>query len=118
MIDYDGIAAALLDSDHLSLRSLVQDALEAEPTISEWQEPRLQDPLKLAALAAVTDLLAFNNKQASPKWTAAVPALQEPRHLLKSAATMKNLRHLCETESPEPLRRKGFLAPPNFLKFA
>jgi hypothetical protein len=38
--------------------------------------------------------------------------------VVKSAETMPRLRHLCETQSPEPLRRRGFLAPPDFLTFA
>jgi hypothetical protein len=41
-----------------------------------------------------------------------------PFYLLKVAASMKRLRELCETEAPEPLCKRGFYAPPNFLEFA
>jgi hypothetical protein len=30
---------------------------------------------------------------------------------------MKRLRTLCETQSPEPLRRQNLYTPPDFLKF-
>jgi hypothetical protein len=43
--------------------------------------------------------------------------LPEPIFLLEAAARMKRLRALCETQSPEPLRKRGFYAPPNFLEF-
>jgi hypothetical protein len=51
-------------------------------------------------------------------WVKNVSPLTEPVFLLKSAATMKRLRFLCETESPEALRKRGFYAPPNYLEFA
>ncbi len=31
--------------------------------------------------------------------------------------TMKYLWALCEAESPEPLRKRGFYAPPDYLAF-
>jgi hypothetical protein len=31
---------------------------------------------------------------------------------------MKRLREVWVTESPEPLRKRGFYAPPNLLEFA
>jgi len=31
---------------------------------------------------------------------------------------MKRLRELCKTKAPEPLHKRGFYAPPNFLEFA
>jgi hypothetical protein len=42
----------------------------------------------------------------------------EPVFLLESATRMKRLRILCETEAPEPLRKRGLFAPPDFLTFA
>ena len=64
------------------------------------------------------ELLALRLRQSPPPWTNDIAALTEPIHLLKAAVTMKHLRALCESESPGPLRKRGFYAPPNFLEFA
>jgi hypothetical protein len=118
MIPYDEIATALLDGQHLALRSLILDALSSRPLLATWSRPWTSDPLQLALLAGVVNLLAANSAQPSPDWTRDVPAVSPPRHLMKSAERMQNLRILCETASPEALREKGFFAPPNFLQFA
>ena len=39
-------------------------------------------------------------------------------YLVKAARTMPRLRQLCEQEGPEPLRRRGILAPPELLTVA
>ena len=38
--------------------------------------------------------------------------------LVRAASSMPRLRSLCEREGPEPLRRRGLLAPPEFLSIA
>lgn len=118
LIPYNEIADALSICNHLLLRCLVQDALREQPMLAHWPRPATDDATDLALLAGIVDLLASHRNQPPPGWTATVEPLAEPRHLMKSVATMRNLRHLCETESPEPLRRMGFYAPPNFLQFA
>jgi hypothetical protein len=47
------------------------------------------------------------------------PASQKHRYLVKAATIPRNTftRALCDTQSPEPLRKRGFLATPNFLEF-
>jgi hypothetical protein len=45
-------------------------------------------------------------------------SLKEPVYLVNAAIKMPRLRILCEEQSPEPLRKRGFLAPPNFLESA
>jgi hypothetical protein len=64
------------------------------------------------------ELFALRLQQMPPQWTKDVGGLPEPFYLLKAASTMKRLRALCETEAPEPLRKRGFYAPANFLEFA
>jgi hypothetical protein len=118
MIAYNEIAQSLFSGDHLTLRSLILDAMAARPNVTFWPKPEVQDPVHLAALAAIIDLLALNSGQPSPNWTREVAPVNPPRHLLKSAERMKNLRALCEAEAPQALRNKGFFAPPNFLQFA
>jgi hypothetical protein len=76
------------------------------------------DSRLLAAAASLVELLALRLRQTPPPWTKDVGALPEPVYLLKAATSMKRLRELCEAESPEPLRKRGFYAPPNFLEFA
>jgi hypothetical protein len=41
-----------------------------------------------------------------------------PLALAAGVVELPRLRRLCEEEGPEPLRRRGFLAPPEFLTFA
>ncbi len=114
----DELANALLNADNLRLRSLLQDALIEFPEICKWPTPVSCDPRVMAAAAALTELCALRHGQSAPAWTAAVEPLLEPMFVVKSASTMKRLRKLCETESPLPLRKRGFYAPPNFLEFA
>lgn len=88
------------------LRSLTQDLL------SEHPKPQTDDARLLAAAASLVELLALRLRQPPPPWAKDVGALPEPMHLLKATASMKRLRALCETEAPEPLRKRGFYAPP------
>jgi hypothetical protein len=53
-----------------------------------------------------------------PAWTQQVPPLAVPFLLVKAFATLPRLRQACEEEGPEPLRRRGLLAPPDFLRTA
>jgi hypothetical protein len=68
--------------------------------------------------AALAEFLAQQNNQTPPAWTKEIGALKEPFFLLESAARMKRLRLLCETQSPEPMRKRLHYAPPHFLEFA
>lgn len=114
----EALARVVLAGESLNARSLFQDILKNTPHVHEWRRPESQDPRVLAAAAALTDLCAQRLNQTAPDWTKEVGPLSEPVYLLKSAATMKRLRTLCETESPEPLRKRHLYAPPNFLEFA
>jgi hypothetical protein len=118
MIRIEQIAEAALAGDSLVLRSLTQDFLREHPDLTRLTKPDSNDEQILAAAASFIELFAERQKQSSPAWTAEVGPLPETIYLLKSALTMKRLRHLCETESPEPLRKRGFYAPPNYLTFA
>ena len=118
MVAIEQLAEAALKGDGLLLRSLVQDLLRDKPQLSEYPPPKTDDARLLAAAASLVELLAQRLYQPPPSWTKTVGALPEPIFLVKAAATMKRLRVLCETESPEPLRKRGFYAPPNFLEFA
>lgn len=118
MVTIEQLAEAALNGESLLLRSLTQDLLREQPSLNEYPKPVTSDLRLLAASASLVELLALRLRQAPPLWAKDVGALPEPIHLLKAAASMKRLRELCETQAPEPLRKRGFYAPPNFLEFA
>ena len=118
MVKIEQLAEAALSGESLLLRSLTQDFLRDYPALSEYPRPQTADQRLLAAAASLIELFASRLKQTPPPWTKDVGPLPEPMFLLKSAASMKRLRALCETQAPEPLRKRGFYAPPNFLEFA
>lgn len=118
MVTIEQLAEAALNGESLLLRSLTQDLLREQPSLSECPKPQTGDLRLLAAAASLVELLALRLHQTPPSWAKDVGALPEPLHLLKAAASMKRLRELCETQAPEPLRKRGFYAPPNFLEFA
>jgi hypothetical protein len=118
MVRIEQLAEAVLKGDELAARSLVQDFFRENPHLADIPQPSTNDPNLLAASASLLELFANRSEQDAPTWTKNVGPLPEPIFLLKAAATMKRLRALCETESPEPLRKRGFYAPPNYLEFA
>lgn len=112
------IAQAALERDHLKLRSLVQDLTRAKVDISHLPRPTTTDARLLTVIASLVELLAVRQKRNPPAWTKEIGPLNEPFFLLESAASMKRLRILCETQSPEPMRKRLLYAPPHFLDFA
>ncbi len=118
MITIDQLALAALNYESLQLRSLTQDLLRASAKLSDTPRPTTDDPRILAIAASLIELLALRKHQSPPAWAKDVAPLSEPIFLLKAAETMKRLRTLCETQSPEPMRKRRLYAPPNFLEFA
>ncbi|MCJ7434851.1 MAG: hypothetical protein MUO77_15320 [Anaerolineales bacterium] len=112
------LAEAALQRDSLRLRSLVQDIVRANINWNTILRPQTNDVRLLALSASLAELLASRQNQTPPTWTKEIGALQEPFFLLQSAEKMKRLRLLCETESPEPMRKRHLYAPPHFLDFA
>jgi hypothetical protein len=111
------LAEAALQRDSLRLRSLVQDLTRAHTDWSSLPRPSTNDTRLLAIAASLAELLAERQNQNHPAWTKDVGALNEPFFLVRSAETMRRLRVLCETQSPEPMRKRRLYAPPNFLEF-
>jgi hypothetical protein len=112
------LAEAALQRDNFRLRSLVQDIAHANTNWTLIPRPNTNDLRLLALSASLAELLAARQNQTPPAWTKDIGALQEPFFLVKSAETMKRLRTLCETQAPEPMRKRRLYAPPNFLEFA
>jgi hypothetical protein len=116
MEQIEQIAKAALQGDGLMTRSLAQEFFRGHPRLAEVSKPASEDKRLLAAAASLLELFALRLKQEAPSWTRSIGPLTEPIFLLKSAASMPRLRALCEAESPEPLRKRGFYAPPNYLE--
>ena len=112
------LAQAALERDHLKLRSLVQDLTRAHTDFSLASRPKTENARLLTMSAALVELLALRQNQRPPQWTKEIGPLAEPFFLLESASTMKRLREMCETQSPEPLRKRRLYAPPRFLESA
>lgn len=117
MANLEDIAHAALEGEALALRSLVQDWLRAGTPLADVACPATHDPAVLAVSAALAELLAERTGQSAPAWTSVVSGLPEARFLLRSAATMKRLRRMCEEESPWPLKRRNLFAPADYLRF-
>lgn len=120
-VTIEQLAKAALDLNNFHLKDLTQEFLRENPRLSEVKKPDTDDPRMLAAAASLLELFASRAGQRSPSWTEKIGPLpgKEPLYLVKAATIPRNTftRTLCDRESPEPLRKRGFLAPPNFLEF-
>lgn len=112
------LAEAALARDHIKMRSLVQDMARAKTDFSRIPRPITGNIRLLALSASLVELLALRQKKSPPAWTKEIGPFPEPFYLLASAESMKHLRALCETQSPEPMRKRQLYAPPHFLEFA
>jgi hypothetical protein len=115
MVDALMLAEAALKRDALLLRSLVQDLERSRISLEELPPPDSTRPEVQSCAASLVELLASRRGEASPEWTRDVPVLSQTFFLVAAAETMPRLRKLCEEQSPEPLRKRGLLAPPDFL---
>ena len=118
MVTLEALAEAALRREGLHLRSLAQDFVRDHPQFTKIPRPAIDNPQILGTAAALLELLAQRTGQTAPAWTYEVGAVPEPMFLLQAATRMKRLRALCEAEAPEPLRKRGLFAPPDFLTFA
>ncbi|HKH48478.1 MAG TPA: hypothetical protein VKM72_27770 [Thermoanaerobaculia bacterium] len=117
-MDLKDLVRALLRFDALSARQWLADAQRSGFVWTEVPAPEGLDATELATAAGVAELLAERTGQRPPSWAAGVPSAPEKLFLVRAATSMPRLRSLCEQEGPEPLRRRGLLAPPEFLKIA
>jgi hypothetical protein len=117
-VDLRELVEALISRDALRARQWVADAARARFDWSRADRPRGLDPLGLAVAAAVVEMMAERQSSEPPPWTAAIPPAPERLFLVRAAESLPRLRRLCEDEGPEPLRRRGLLAPPDFLTAA
>jgi hypothetical protein len=112
------LVTALRTYDVLTARQWVADAVRSGLVWEAIPDPMDLDAVGRAIAAGIVELLAERTGQRPPAWTARVPPSPEPILLVRAAATMPRLRRACEENGPEPLRRRGILAPPEFLTAA
>ena len=112
------LVRSLLAFDTLAARQWVADSVRESLVWTSVPAPTGLDLTGLAVAAGIAELLSERIGQVPPPWTQSVERLPVDVYLVKAALTMPRLRKLCEQEGPEPLRRRGILAPPEFLKVA
>lgn len=112
------LARAAYQRESLTVRSLTQDLLRDTRSFQDIPRPASQDASLLSIAAGLIELLAQRQHQQPPAWAADIGPLPEPFYLLETALHMKHLRALCETQAPEPLKKRNLYAPPNYLAFA
>ena len=117
MTPLERIARAALSGDALGTRSLLQEWLQTEPSVTFEPAPAAGvDPTIVSLAAALGELLAGRLNQSPPAWAAAVGPAPRPVDLLQAAARMRRLRESCLAEAPPSLRRRQFYAPANYLE--
>ena len=114
-MDLRDLVQALVRRDALSAREWLQDAVAEGMDWSAVQEPGGLDPTERAIAAGIVELLAGRSHTEPPRWTERVPPAPAQLFLVKAAETMPRLRRSCIEEGPWSLRRRGLLAPPDFL---
>jgi hypothetical protein len=117
-VDILELVAAVVRRDALRARQWIADAQRMAFDWSGVARPDGLDPLGLAVAAALVEVMAERHGTPAPAWTPGVPASPQRMYLVRAAESLPRLRRLCETEGPEPLRRRGLLAPPDFLTTA
>jgi hypothetical protein len=118
-MDLRDLVTALLRYDALTARQWIADAARAGFVWTEIPAPQADmDDTECAVAAGVAELLAMRAGQLPPAWAAGITPVTKRLFLVRSAATMPRLRAACELEGPEPLRRRGIFAPPDFLTTA
>lgn len=117
-MDVRDLVRALLAFDALSAREWVAEASRRRLRWGEITSPMGLSVDELALAAGLVELLATRASEEPPAWTGAVGAGRRPVYLVRAAESMPRLRESCEREGPEPLRRRGFFAPPEFLTSA
>lgn len=112
------LVRALLDYDPLTARQWVADAKRSDLDWTNIEQPAglAEDELSLAA--GLVEMLSLRAGKTCPGWAGEIGPSPQIIFLVQAAESMPRLRRLCEEEGPLPLRRRGFLAPPDFLAVA
>jgi hypothetical protein len=110
------VARAALRGEHLVVRQWAADCVREHVPWASIGQPEDLAGDELGVAAALVELLAARAGQPPPPWTAGIPAVRTPIYFVP--LTLPRSREASERESPEPLRRRGIFAMPNYLEFA
>jgi hypothetical protein len=118
-VSIEQIAELALQEESRLLRGMTMAFLRENPFLSKISRPQTKDQRILAAAASLLELFAERRGQQPPEWTKEIGPLPEPVYLVKGIGreTTKFIRRLADAQSPEPLRKRGFLATANYLTF-
>ena len=117
-MDLCRLVEALLSYDALAARQWVADAIGRRIRWADLPRPVGLTAEGMALAAGVVELLAQRSGAKAPGWAMEVQESPRKIFLVRAAESMPRLRRLCEEEGPEPLRRRGLFAPPEFLTVA
>lgn len=117
-MDLHDLVRALLARDPLKARQWTADAAREAVIWTAIPKPIGWSAMELSLAAGMVELFAARSNQASPSWTATVGSAPYELYLVRAAETMPRLRRSCETEGPEPLRKRRIYAPPGFMTAA
>lgn len=117
-VDIRDLVTALLRYEPLAARQWILDFARSSTRWADVPKPDVASPEELSLAAAVVEMMAERAGDAAPSWTQTVSASPRRIFLVRAAERMPRLRSMCEEQGPEPLRRRQFLAPPDFLTYA
>jgi hypothetical protein len=117
-VELTDLVRAVLAHDALAARQWVADAARVGLHWPEVAMPQGLDATELALAAGLAEMMAERAGKSPPGWAAGVDRAPEVIFLVQAAESMPRLRLLCQEEGPLPLRRRGLLAPPEFLTVA
>lgn len=110
------VAAAALAGESLLTRHLALTFLRETDCLSDVPQPTVKEPNVLALSAAFVELFAQRRREQSPAWTKKIKRYNEPIFLFRCKPESNTYR-LCLETAPEPLRKRAFFAPYNYLTF-
>jgi hypothetical protein len=117
-MDIRELVRALLEHEGLRVRAWLNEAARQGLRWDRVSRPEGLDDRQFALAAGVVETMARDACTEPPDWVFDHREAAWQVFLVRAAATMPRLRRMCETQGPEPLRRRGFLAPPEFLRVA
>jgi hypothetical protein len=109
------IVQAARRGDDLVVRQWAADCRHERVDWSILKRPSNIEGNDLAVAAALVEVMAANAVQSPPAWTGNVGAASEDVYLVPSAREMRRTREMCQTQGPEPMRKRRILALPGYL---
>jgi hypothetical protein len=118
-VTIEQIASKALQGEDRLLRGMVMALLRENPALCDITRPQTDDQQILAASASLLELFAERYNQSPPEWTKEIGPLTEPIYLVNGIGkeSRRLVHRMADAQSPEPLRKRGFLATANYLTF-